>query len=171
MRRLIPASLALLSTVLCVALAQQSTPPPAPKPPADTKPVDPSQVPEEAKPAEQGKQVQPGKQVEEPPEEDETLIVKPCTLNPLEADRNITAGEFYYKKGNYLAAANRFRNATCWDPSSAEAFLRLGEADEKMRKRDAEREAYEKYLELAPQAKNVQDIKKKLSKLPPAPKN
>lgn len=109
--------------------------------------------------------------MEEPAEEDESLIVKPCVLNPLEAGRNVDAGNFYFKKGNYPAAVKRFLNATCWDPSSAEAFLRLGEADEKMRKRDDERAAYEKYLELAPDAKNATDIKKKLAKLPPPPKS
>jgi tetratricopeptide (TPR) repeat protein len=172
--RLIPAGLAFGSLLfICGALAQQSTKPPDPKPPADSKPVDPSQIPEEGKPAEPGKQgppgkpIEPGKQVEEPPEEDEALVDKPCVLNPLEAGRNIETGNFYYKKAKYGAAANRYRSATCWDPSSAEAFLKLGEADEKLHNSNGEREAFEKYLSLAPQAKNAAEIKKKIAKLPP----
>ena len=95
---------------------------------------------------------------------------KEYTLNPLEAERNITAGLFYFKKNNYRAAARRFEEASKWDPGSAEAFLRLGEADEKLRNRDGAREAYTKYLELVPEAKNAAEVKKKLAKLPPPAK-
>lgn len=103
----------------------------------------------------------------EPPEEDESLIPEQCVLNPIEATRNITAGNFYFKKGNFRAAANRYKRAACWDPSSAEAFLKLGESDEKLRDRDGARDAYEKYLAVAPDAKNAAEIKKKLAKYGP----
>jgi hypothetical protein len=112
----------------------------------------------------------PGKVVEEPPEEDEALLPKTCVLNPLEAGRDITVGNEYFKKGNYFAAANRFRDAVCWDPGSTEAYLRLGEVSEKLHNIESEREAYTKYVSLASDAKNLPDIKKKLAKLPP-PKN
>ena len=105
-------------------------------------------------------------QEEEPPEEDESLKPKEYTLNPLESARNITAGNYYFKKGNYRAAARRYDEATKWDPGYAEAFLKLGEADEKLRDRHGAREAYTKYLELAPDARNADEIKKRLSKFP-----
>jgi tetratricopeptide (TPR) repeat protein len=117
----------------------------------------------------QRKTTEAERQVNEPPEEDESLIVKECVLNPLEAKNNIVAGDFYYKKSKYGAAANRYRSAACWDPSSAEAFLKLGQADEKLHNRDGERDAYHKYLALAPKAKNAAAIEKKLAKLPPSP--
>ncbi len=128
-------------------VAQQSTKP-------DTKPTD-------TKPAQ--------KQVEEPPEEDESLIPKECVLNPLEAEKNIKTGDFYFHKPKYGAAANRYKEAICWDPSSKEAYLKLGEVEEKLHNRDQARDAYQKYLELAPDAKNAGEIKKKLAKFP-APK-
>jgi tetratricopeptide (TPR) repeat protein len=103
----------------------------------------------------------------EPPEEDESLLPETCVLNPIESSRSITAGNFYFKKGNYRAAANRYKRAACWDPSSAEAVLKLGEADEKLHDTEGVREAYTKYLTLAPDAKNLAEIKKKLAKLPP----
>ncbi|SRR5579883_202541 len=103
----------------------------------------------------------------EPPEEDESLIPETCVLNPIEASRNITAGNFYFKKGNYRAAANRFKRAACWDPSSAEAFLKLGESDEKLKDTDGARDAYEKYLAISPDSKNAAEIKKKIAKFPP----
>jgi tetratricopeptide (TPR) repeat protein len=108
-------------------------------------------------------------QEEEPPEEDESLKPKEYTLNPLESARNVTAGNYYFKKGNYRASARRYDEATKWDPGNAEAFLRLGESDEKLRDRHGAREAYSKYLQLAPDAKNAEEVKKRLSKFPDGP--
>ncbi len=108
--------------------------------------------------------------VQEPPEEDEALKPEEFSLNPLEAQKNITAGDYYFRtKKNYHAAARRYLRATKWDPGSAEAFLKLGECEEKLNDRAAARDAYEQYLELAPTAKNAEAIRKKLDKWP-APK-
>jgi tetratricopeptide (TPR) repeat protein len=99
---------------------------------------------------------------QEPPEEDESLKAKEYAFNPLQATKEIKVGEFYFKKKKYGAAAKRFEEASKWDPSSAEAFLRLGEAREKMKDPDGAKQAYAKYLELAPDAKNAAEIRKKL---------
>lgn len=125
---------------------QSSQPPPAPQKKLQT----PQSKPEE----------------QEPPEEDESLKPKEYALNPLESARNLTAGNFYYKKGNYRAAAKRYLEATRWDPTSAEALLKLAEADEKVKDFPGAREAYTKYLALAPDAKNAAEIKKKIAKWP-----
>ena len=109
--------------------------------------------------------------VEEPPEEDETLKPEEFSLNPLEAQKNITAGDFYFKtKKKYQAAARRYLRATKWDPGSADAFLKLGECKEKLNDHAAAREAYESYLQLAPTAKNAEAIRKKIEKWPAPPK-
>ncbi len=102
----------------------------------------------------------PGPQ--EPAEEDESLAVKEYSFNPLQAEKEIKVGAYYLKKGSYRAAARRFREATRWNPGSAEAWLKLGEAQEKLKDKDAAREAYAKYLELKPDAKNAAEIRKKL---------
>ena len=105
-------------------------------------------------------------QEQEPPEEDPDLKPKEYSFNPLEAERNITAGNFYFKKGNSRAAYNRFLEASKWDPTSQEALLRLAEAAEKLHNTTAAREAYTKYLTLDPPAKDAEAVKKKLEKLP-----
>ncbi len=102
----------------------------------------------------------------EPPEEDESLIPKEYVFNPLESARNLTAGNFYFKKGNYRAASKRYLEATRWDPSSAEAFLKLAETDEKLKDLAGAREAYTKYLDVAPEAKNAEAIRKKIARWP-----
>ena len=113
-----------------------------------------SKTPEQAKP-----QVQE----QEPPEEDEGLAPKEYSFNPLEAERNLKVGNYYYKKGNYKAALNRYREATKWNPNYAEAYLRLAESEEKMKDNKAAHEAYAKYLELAPDSKEAGSVRKKLA--------
>lgn len=103
---------------------------------------------------------------QEPPEEDPDLKPTEYVFNPLEASRNITAGNFYFKKGNYKAAARRYVEAAKWDPTSAEAQFKLGETNEKMRETAGAREAYEKFLTLATDAKDIEAVKKRLTKLP-----
>jgi tetratricopeptide (TPR) repeat protein len=100
-----------------------------------------------------------------PPEEDKTDAPRAFSFNPVQSQREVTAGLFYFKKGNYIAAASRFDEATKWNEGNAEAWLRLGEAQEKKSNAKAAREAYEKYLQLAPDARDAAEIKKKLEKL------
>jgi Flp pilus assembly protein TadD len=72
-------------------------------------------------------------------------------------------GRFYLKKGSFRAAAQRFEEATRWDPNNADAYRLLGEAKEKQKDAAAARLAYTKYLELAPDAKDAEAIRKKVA--------
>lgn len=98
----------------------------------------------------------------EPPEEDESLRPKEYSFNPLEAQRDLRTGEYYFKKGNFKAAAKRFEEATLYDPNLADAFLRLGESREKLHDKKGAKAAYAKYLELKPDSKTAPSIKKKI---------
>jgi tetratricopeptide (TPR) repeat protein len=100
----------------------------------------------------------------EPPEEDESVArtEREYVLNPIQASKEMKIGDFYFKKGAYKAAQMRYEEATRWNPGLAEAFLKLGEASEKLKDDKAAQEAYTKYLELAPDAKNAPAIRKKL---------
>jgi tetratricopeptide (TPR) repeat protein len=108
-------------------------------------------------------QAQPEVQEQEPPEEDENLKPKEYTFNPLEAEKNLKVGNYYFKKGNYKGALNRFREATKWNPNYAEAYLRLGESEERLKDGKAAHEAYAKFLELAPESKEAASVRKKLA--------
>jgi tetratricopeptide (TPR) repeat protein len=114
------------------------------------------------RPADQSKPQQQTEQ--EPPEEDESLAPKTYSFNPLEAEKDLKVGLYYFKKGNYKASTSRFREATLWNPTFAEAFLRLGESAEKMKDKKAADDAYSKYLALAPDSKEAEAIKKKLAR-------
>jgi tetratricopeptide (TPR) repeat protein len=109
----------------------------------------------------------------EPPEEDQTLAVKEYAFNPVQAEKEVKIGNYYFKTGSYTAARLRFTEATKWNPNFAEAYLRLGDVNEKLKDRPAARTAYEKYLELDPKAKDAAAIRTKLAAMPktaPKPK-
>jgi tetratricopeptide (TPR) repeat protein len=109
---------------------------------------------------------QPQQPVEqEPPEEDANLKPKEYTFNPLQANKELQVGIEYFRRRSYKAAAGRFREATNWNPNLAEAWLRLGEAEEKRKNRKDAKDAYAKYLELQPEAKDAAEIRKKVASL------
>jgi len=100
-----------------------------------------------------------------PPEEDTSVAVTEYSFNPLRAEKELRVGNFYFKKGSYRAAASRFREATKWNSGYTEAWLRLGEAEEKLEDKKAAHDAYAKYLAIDSSAKNAAEIRKRLSKL------
>lgn len=104
-------------------------------------------------------------QEEVPPEEDESIATQQYSFNPLQAEKEVRVGNYYFKKGSYRAASMRFREATKWNNGYAEAWLRLGESAEKQKDPKTAKEAFNKYLELSPDAKNAAEIRKKLEKL------
>ncbi len=105
------------------------------------------------------------KQQAVPVEEDTSLATREYGFNPVQAQKEINTGNYYFKKGSYRAAAGRYEEATKWNSGEPEAWLRLGEAQEKLHDKKAAHEAYQKYLDLASDAKNADEIRKKLEKL------
>jgi tetratricopeptide (TPR) repeat protein len=99
-----------------------------------------------------------------PPEEDKAKIKETYSFNPLQSKKDVAVGEEYFKKGSFNAAASRFREATKWNDGNADAWLRLGDAEAKLKDMKAAREAWEKYLQLAPDAKNAAEVRKRLLK-------
>ena len=98
-----------------------------------------------------------------PPEEDESVAPKKYVLNPLESDRNIEVGDMYFKtKKDYRAARSRYLEATRYNPSSAKAFFKLGEAESKLKNKEAAEKAFQKVITLEPNSKLASEAKKKI---------
>jgi tetratricopeptide (TPR) repeat protein len=131
--------------LLTIALLQQSDSPGATQKASGTPPAAPEQ---------------------KPPEEDDSVKPKVYTFNPLNATKDIRTGDFYMKKGNYKAAVARYLEATKWNGQSAEAYRKLGEAEEKFDEPKEAREAYQKFLDLDPDSKEAAGVRKRLQKLP-----
>lgn len=107
----------------------------------------------------------PSAQEEIPPEEDASIAVQEYSFNPLQAEKELKIGNYYFRKGSFRAAAQRFREATKWNQGFADAWFRLGETEEKLKDQKAAKDAYAKYVELSPEAKNLAEVKKKIEKL------
>jgi tetratricopeptide (TPR) repeat protein len=107
----------------------------------------------------------PGAKEEIPPEEDKDLTTTEYSFNPLQSTKDVNVGNGYLKKGSLRAAEMRYASATKWNDGNAEAWLKLAEVAERLKDKDRAKEAYQKYLELASDAKNVAEIKKKLQKM------
>jgi hypothetical protein len=115
----------------------------------------------------------PQPQEQEPPEEDASIKPEVFDFNPLQATKEIDVGNQYFKQAKYSAAAYRYQRATKFDPGSAEAFMKLGEAKEKLHLFGDAGVAYTKYFELAKDAKDakeVEAVKKRMAKWPPSAK-
>lgn len=100
-----------------------------------------------------------------PPEEDDSIAPKTYAFDPLQSDRCIKIGNFYMHQGTprgFRAALGRYEDATRYNPSSAEAFFKVAEAEEKLKNKDAARTALQKVISLAPDSKFAQEAKKKL---------
>lgn len=102
----------------------------------------------------------------EPEEEDVTAKERTYEFNPIQAENEIRVGRFYMRRGRWKAAAGRFEEATRWNPQSAEAFLLLGQAREKMKDLAGARAAYEKFLELAPDSRDSAGVRRRIQKFP-----
>jgi tetratricopeptide (TPR) repeat protein len=122
----------------------------------------PAQTPNPPRPQEPGVA-----QEAEPPEEDESAAPREYAFNPLQALKEIRVGNYYFKKGSFRAAALRYEEATKWDPGNAEAYLRLGDALTRQKDKKGAAEAYAKYLEIAPDAKNAAEIRKRIGAAKP----
>lgn len=122
-------------------------------------PISSASQPAEQQPA---KQQQPPDE-SNPPEEDESIAPRKYVLNPLESERNIQVGDLYFKtKKDYRAARSRYLDATRFNPSSAKAFFRLGEAETKLKNKDAADKAFQKVISLDPKSKLATEAKKKI---------
>ena len=87
------------------------------------------------------------------------------TYDPLRADKSLEVGTFYFKRGKYDAAIERFQDATRFQPKLARSYSLLGEAYEKKGETDNALAAYKKYLEIYRTAPDREKILKRIEKL------
>jgi len=120
-------------------------------------------LPTGAIPGQPAQRETPATQHGEPPEEDESMRPKEYSFNPLQAEKEKKVGNYYFKKGNYRAAAMRFEEATRWNSKDAEAWLRLGDARERLKDKKGAREAWQRCAELDPEPKLLEEAKRRLA--------
>jgi cytochrome c-type biogenesis protein CcmH/NrfG len=165
-------SLAVALGILLAASSGAQQPPPPPLPPDEDAPIKavppPSPKPPSSAPQSNAKQSGKSQSDDElPPDEDAASAAanEKVAFNPVQSKKFVTVGDFYFKKNDFKAATQRYRDATRYNDANADAWMKLGESEEKRGSPKNARAAYEKYLQLAPNAKNASEIKKRLDKL------
>jgi tetratricopeptide (TPR) repeat protein len=89
------------------------------------------------------------------------------TFDPHRALKDIEVGDFYFKKRNYRAALERYREALLYKPNDAFANFRMAQAFEKLARPDEAAERYEEYLKIMPNGPQAEEAKKALEKIKP----
>src|SRR5947209_4423662 len=85
--------------------------------------------------------------------------------DPHKAVKDIEVGDFYFKKKNYRAALDRYREALVYKPNDALANFRMGECLEKLKQPEEARVHYEQYLKILPHGPLAPEAEKQLEKL------
>ena len=106
-------------------------------------------------------------------EDEEFLAPTDYVFNPIQAKYELKVGNHYAKKGSHRAAVGRYIEATRWNPSFADAYLKLAQSREKLKQPAQAVEAYKTFLGLedsgarATQArKRIAELEKAVEKLP-----
>ena len=87
--------------------------------------------------------------------------------DPHKAAKDIEVGDFYYKRKNYRAALDRYKEALFYKPNDAVANFRLGECEEKTGNSADAVTHYEAYLKILPEGPYAVDARKALERLKP----
>lgn len=85
--------------------------------------------------------------------------------NPLKALKDIEVGDFYFKKKNYRAALDRYKEALYWKQNDAVASFRLAQCQEKLGNKEEARKFYDQYLKILPEGPFAKDAHASLDRL------
>ena len=85
--------------------------------------------------------------------------------NPMKALKNIEVGDFYFKRKNYKAALERYKEALYYKDGDALASFRLAVCQEKLGDKADARKYYEQYLKILPEGPFAKDAHASLDRL------
>ena len=85
--------------------------------------------------------------------------------DPHKAAKDVEVGDFYFKRKNYRAAEDRYREALLYKDNDAIATYRLAVCLEKMDRPEEARAEYERYLKILPYGPEAADAKKAIERL------
>ena len=85
--------------------------------------------------------------------------------DPHKAAKDVEVGDFYFKRKNYRAALDRYKEALIYKPNDAVANFRLAECLEKNRNPIEALVHYQEYLKILPHGPLAPDAEKALERL------
>jgi Flp pilus assembly protein TadD len=87
------------------------------------------------------------------------------TWDPHKAAKDVEVGDFYFKRQNYRAAEDRYREALRYKDNDAVATIRLAVCLEKLQIWDDARSEYESYLKILPNGPQASEAQKAINRL------
>jgi len=85
--------------------------------------------------------------------------------DPHKAAKDIEVGDYYFKRKNYRAAEDRYREALYYKNNDALATFRLAVSLEKLERPEDARAEYESYLKILPHGPQAEEAKKAIDRL------
>jgi tetratricopeptide (TPR) repeat protein len=85
--------------------------------------------------------------------------------NPMKALKNMEVGDFYFKRKNYRAALERYKEALYYKNGDALASYRIAVCQEKLGDKVEARKYFEQYLKILPEGPLAKDAHSSLAKL------
>lgn len=85
--------------------------------------------------------------------------------NPMKAMKDIEVGDFYFKRKNYKAALERYKDALYYKDGDALASFRLAACQEKLGDRAEAKKYYEQYLKILPEGPLAKDAHTSLDRM------
>ncbi len=87
------------------------------------------------------------------------------SFDPHKAAKDVEVGDFYFKRQNYRAAEDRYREALRYKDNDAVATIRLAECLEKLGISDDALAEYESYLKIMPHGPRSAEAQKAINRL------
>jgi len=85
--------------------------------------------------------------------------------DPHKAAKDVEIGDFYFKRKNYKAAEDRYREALYYKDNDAIATFRLAVCLEKLGRSDDARAEYESYLKILPHGPEAPEAQQAIARL------
>jgi len=85
--------------------------------------------------------------------------------NPMKALKDVEVGDYYFKRKNYRAALDRYKEALFYKDNDAIASFRLAQCQEKMGDKSEAKKYYEQYLKILPEGEFAKEARTSLDRL------
>ena len=102
-------------------------------------------------------------EAEDNPEDSDVQEVHPW--NPMKALKDVEVGDYYFKRKNYRAALDRYKEALFYKDNDAIANFRLAQCQEKLGDKTEARKYYEQYLKILPEGPFSKEAQASLERL------
>ena len=97
------------------------------------------------------------------PENSDVQEVHPW--NPMKALKDVEVGDYYFKRKNYRAALDRYKEALFYKDNDAIASFRLAQCQEKLGDKSEAKKYYEQYLKILPDGEFAKEARTSLDRL------